>query len=422
MGKFINNFFEGLKRFIIVFSFIFVLGCSIPASAPADLNVEKIDIKKDTIKSVAGISETMEPVVSEEEKPVADKEFKPAAVIDPVREIVDNMSDEELLGQMIMVGFSGAKDMPRNIKNLIGKYKIGGIFLFGWNVNTFNQTKSLIEKINSNNPYPKLPFLIGIDVEGGSVRRFNWRPRLKSAAYMGRAYKPKEVYRKFLYVGKKLKETGININFAPVADIAPNPKKTFLKTRMFGSAPEKVIPLTNMVIRGLKDGGVLSLVKHFPGIGSTVKDSHKTLPVIRSTKEEIYGYALKPFAAAIEEGVDAVMTGHVLVPALDKKYPSPLSKSTITGLLRNEMGFNGLVISDDMRMSAIVKNYDIGEACVMFIEAGGDVVLIGKYYNKQVKAVKALDNALKSGRLTRQRLEESAYRIVSAKLRFLNNI
>jgi beta-N-acetylhexosaminidase len=327
------------------------------------------------------------------------------------------MSDEELLGQMVMLGFAGRGGMPKVTSELYARYKIGGVMLFGWNVKTFAQTGKLVDAVNAINPYPGLPLFIGIDEEGGIVHRLPWSPPTRSAATLGKRNKPGDVYNQFLRVGAKLRELGINIDFAPVLDIAPKLSGTFLGNRMYGTNPEKVIPMIDAAIRGLHDGGIFSLGKHFPGHGNTASDSHKSLPKMGDTLERLRGYTLEPFAAAVGAGVDAMLVGHLLVPALDPDNPASLSKKVITGLLRNEMGFHGVIFSDDMRMGAIVNNYDIGEACVRFIEAGGDVVFIGKYVKKQRKALEALEASVKSGRISRARLLESAYRIVSLKLK-----
>jgi beta-N-acetylhexosaminidase len=342
---------------------------------------------------------------------------QPTPMPDPVLEIISGMSDEELLGQMVMLGFAGRGGMPKDTAMMYSKYKVGGVMLFGWNVGTFDQTKKLVDAINENNPYPDLPLFIGIDEEGGIVHRLPWSPPTRSAATLGKRNNPDAVYSQFLRVGSKLRELGINIDFAPVLDIAPQLTGTFLGNRMYGTDPDKVIPLVEAAIRGLHDGGIFSLGKHFPGHGNTASDSHKNLPRMGDSLDRLRDYTLKPFAAAVAAGVDAMLVGHLLVPALDSDNPASLSRKVITGLLREEMGFKGVIFSDDMRMGAIVANYDIGEACVRFVEAGGDVVFIGKYVDKQKKALEALDKAVKSGRISRARLLESVYRIVSLKLR-----
>lgn len=326
------------------------------------------------------------------------------------------MTDAELLGQMVMLGFTGTEAMPEDVAALYRKYKLGGVMLFGWNVVDFEQTKKLTAALEEVNSYPQLPLFIAIDEEGGSVRRLPWKPSTLSAATLGRRNSTKGVYRQYLRVAKELKRIGVNFNFAPVLDIAPEPETTFMGTRMFGSDAAKVSRLIGSAIDGTHDGGILALGKHFPGHGLTADDSHKVLPVVEATRAELKSYALKPFAAAIKRNVDAMIVGHLLVPALDSRVPASLSKSVITGLLRKEMGFQGLVFSDDMRMGAITSSYSIGEASVRFILAGGDVVLIGKYPDRQRVALQVLTKAVQDGRISRARLEESGLRIVRAKM------
>lgn len=326
------------------------------------------------------------------------------------------MSDEELLGQMILLGFSGQSGMPEAIAKLYQDYKVGGVMLFGWNVVSFEQTKELVQNLQAQNAYPDLPLIVGIDEEGGIVSRLPWSPRTTTAATLGRRGSVQRVYDQFLRIGQGLHDEGINLDFAPVLDVAPQLAGTFLGNRMYGTNPDKVIPLTNAAVDGLHDAGVFSLGKHFPGHGETATDSHKVLPEIDDSLSRLNSYTLKPFQAAVDNGVDAMLVGHLLYPALDAKYPASLSKKVITGLLRDKMGFQGVIFSDDMRMGAITSNYNIGEACVRFIEAGGDVVFIGKYTDKETRAVKALAAAVKNGRISRDRLLESAYRIVKLKL------
>jgi beta-N-acetylhexosaminidase len=335
-------------------------------------------------------------------------------------QIVQGMSDEELLGQMVMLGFSGQSAVPSSVAELYQKYKVGGVMLFGWNVDAFDQTGKLVKKVEALNQYPDLPLFVGIDEEGGIVHRLPWSPKTISAYYMGKHNDTEEVYGQYSRVGAQLRELGINLNFAPVLDIAPDPAATFLGNRIFGTTPEKVIPLTDAAIQATQASGVAAVGKHFPGHGGTASDSHKVLPKVNDSLSKLQGYALKPFQAAVDAGIDAMLVGHLLVPALDRDWPASLSKKIITGLLREEMGFQGVVFSDDMRMGAIVNNYDIGEACVRFVEAGGDVAFIGKYVDRQKKALAALDAAVKSGRITRERLMESAYRIVKLKLELKN--
>lgn len=338
---------------------------------------------------------------------------------DPIDLLISRMSDRELIGQMVMIGFTGTQDMDSDSIELMQDYFIGNVILFGWNTDTFSQTKELTDKINAYNA-SDIPLLIGIDVEGGNVVRFKgqWEPFISSAQELGRAGDPPRVYEQYNQIGQQLKEIGININFAPVLDIARDPSSTFLGDRMFGSDPENVSVLIREAIKGLHDSGIASLGKHFPGHGDTASDSHKTLPVINATLEEMESYSLVPFQAAIDEGVDALLVAHLSYPNVDSQYITSVSPAVITEILREEMGFEGVVFSDDMRMQGLREQYSVGEGAVLHILAGGDVVLIGKYYDLQEEVLQSLYLAVQEGRITRERLEQSVRRILEMKLKY----
>jgi beta-N-acetylhexosaminidase len=328
------------------------------------------------------------------------------------------MSDRELIGQMVMIGFSGQSDMDKDAISLMQQYDIGNVILFGWNTRTFAQTEKLTEKIRSHNA-TDIPLMIGIDIEGGSVTRFKgqWKPFISSAKKLGQANDTERVFEQYKRIGEQLREIGINIDLAPVMDIAPHPSATFLGNRMFGSDPDKVAPLIGEAVKGLHAGGIASMGKHFPGHGNTAADSHNTLPVLGATLEEMETYELVPFQAAIDDGLDAMLVAHLSYPNVDSSITS-VSPAIITDLLRDRMGFEGVVFSDDMRMKGIRNEYSVGEAAVLHILAGGDVVLIGMHDSLQSEVLESLYQAVQDGRLTRERLEESVRRILKMKQKY----
>ncbi len=345
----------------------------------------------------------------------------PTPTPDPIREKIAQMSDKELIGQMVMIGFTGTQDMDEDSINLMQDYGVGSVLLFGWNTETFSQTELLIDNINAHNA-SDIPVMVGIDLEGGSVVRFKgqWNPALLSAQTLGEKNDPQVVRDQYKRIGEQLKSIGIDINFAPVLDIAHNPSETFLgkDKRMFGSDPDIVAPLVSQAVMGLHDSSVASLGKHFPGHGDTADDSHQTLPVIGASLEEMQSYALVPFQAAIDAGLDAMLVAHLSYPNLDDKYITSVSPTVITSLLREQMGFDGVVFSDDMRMQGLRQHYSVGRGAVLHILAGGDVVLIGKYYDLQKEVLDSLLQAVNDGEITRERLEESVYRILSMKMKY----
>lgn len=343
----------------------------------------------------------------------------PTPASDPVGAFISQLNDKQLIGQMAIMGFEGTQDMDADSISLMQEYSVGSVLLFGWNTDTFEQTAALIQNVNSHNPGPA-PLLVGIDLEGGSVTRFigQWQPALYSAQKLGEKNDPALVYDQYKRIGDQLKSIGINIDFAPVLDIAHDPAASFLGKRMFGSDPNSVAALVPQAVKGLHDAGVASLGKHFPGHGDTAVDSHEALPVINSTPEDMQGYSLVPFQAAINEGLDAMLVAHLSYPNVDAAHITSLSPVVITDILRNQMGFAGVVCSDDLRMQGLRSQCSVGDGAVQHILAGGDMVLIGRYYSLQKQALDALLAALQNGTLTRERLEQSVRRILELKAKY----
>ncbi len=335
---------------------------------------------------------------------------------DPIRYMVKGLSDRELIGQMVMVGFDGAQSPSGDVVRLMVDYKVGSIILFGWNIETFAQTQALVERIVEYNPLPELPMLIATDVEGGLVTRFHWSPSTKSAYLLGKSGDTDLAYEQFKRIGEGLRGCGITVDLAPVMDIAKTMAGTFLNEdrRMFSSDADLTGELVSAAVMGLHDGGVLSFGKHFPGHGNTSVDSHDALPVLYTARDRWEQYERLPFQSAIDVGLDGMLVGHMSYPNFDDTITS-ISSVVITDILRDDMGFSGIIMSDDMRMSAISNYVGTGEAAVRFVEAGGDLVLIGRYINKQEAVLDALYEALQNGRITRDRCEQSVYRILLAK-------
>jgi beta-N-acetylhexosaminidase len=335
---------------------------------------------------------------------------------DELLETVRALDDRALIGQMVMVGFEGPTAPSDDLVRLMEDYGVGNIILFGWNIKTFEQTGALVSGIEAHNPLPGLPMLIATDVEGGLVTRFKWSPTIKSAYLLGRAKDEDAVYAQYKRIGEGLRGCGITVDLAPVMDIAKTLEGTFLNDnrRMFGSDAALVARLVAAAVKGLQDGGVLSFGKHFPGHGNTAVDSHEALPTLYATRQSWDGYERKPFEAAIAQGIDGMLVGHMSYPNFDGRITS-LSPVIIGELLRTDMGFEGVIMSDDMRMRAVSASVGVGEAAVRFVEAGGDLVLIGRYTNRQEAVLNALYDALQSGRLSRERCEQSVYRILAAR-------
>ena len=209
------------------------------------------------------------------------------------------------------------------------------------------------------------------------------------------------------------------MDLAPVLDVNTNPNNPVIGDRSFGADPSVVSTLGNAFIKGLQENGVIATGKHFPGHGDTDLDSHKQLPVVKHDAKRLKETELKPFMEAIGKGLEAIMTAHVLYPAWDISMLATLSERILKGLLRKKLGFKGLIISDDMEMGAIAKNYPIEEATVNAIKAGVDVILIGNNIEKQKRAVQSTLEAIDEGKLSEARIEESIKRILKVKDKYL---
>ena len=262
----------------------------------------------------------------------------------------------------------------------------------------------------------RVPLFIGIDQEGG------WVIRLREGATvlpgnmaLGATNSTALAERAGEITAVELGAVGVNLNFAPVIDVNNNPDNPVIDRRSFGESPELVSRLGVPYIRGLQRKGVLATAKHFPGHGDTTVDSHFDLPTVNHDRERIHALELQPFRAAIDADVAAIMTAHIVYPAFDPDRPATLSPTILTDLLRKELGFDGLLITDDMEMKAIDDRYRSGEAAVMAVEAGADIVMVLWTPAKQLEVFDALLSAVKSGRVSQARLDQSVKRILKSK-------
>jgi beta-N-acetylhexosaminidase len=322
----------------------------------------------------------------------------------------------EKIGQMVMVGIEG-KEYNEQARTLIEQHRIGGIITFGRNVSDAAQTLQLLHDLKEanarSNPFP---LLLGIDEEGGSVTRMP--PELikaPAARAVGQKGDAKLAHELGHITALTLRQFGWNINFAPVLDVDSNPQNPVIGERSYGDHADTVIEIGTSVMKGLKTGGVIPVVKHFPGHGDTYVDSHLELPVISHGQERLEQVELLPFTKAIQEGADAVMVGHLLVPALDENEPATFSPTIIQGLLREQLEFDGVVITDDLTMGAVTHHYSVGEAAVKAVLAGADIVMIAHHFEQQTEAIRALKAAVERGDITEERLNESVARILRLK-------
>ena len=337
-----------------------------------------------------------------------------------IRLYVSQMTIQDKIGQLVMFGFTGQTTPTQVFREMIAEYHLGNFVLYGLNIaNTdedggFEKASILTNRLRKLNK-TEIPPLISIDIEGGKVLRFNWIHPPVSARRLGRANDYDRAYKQFLTIGRTLKDVGINMNLAPVLDISKDPMSTMFETRIISSNPDIAAKIGRAVVAGLNDASCLSTAKHFPGHGETKEDSHDTTPVIYKTLEEMDAYDLIPFQECIEAGIDNVLVAHILYPKLDPDDIASMSSYIITDLLRNEYGHSGIVMSDDFRMAGVTSRYDVSEAAVKFILAGGDLILCGPRHDLQKAILKGLSDAIDEGVLTEERIDQSVVRILTKK-------
>lgn len=348
-----------------------------------------------------------EPVTYES---VAQSELSPEEKVD---KLVANMSDADKVGQLLMIGIHG-KTLNDDAKFMLNEYRVGGIILFDRNMESKDQVKSLITDINKTSKSAGLtPLFIGIDQEGGAVARMEDQLiKVPPAEELG-----KEPIEQAVSLAKQsgteLKDLGFNINFAPVADLG------LTYGRSFSTNPDDVVRYASAVGKAYDEAGLWYSYKHFPGIGKTDVDLHADTSVVPVSKETLLNEDTKVFVDLIKQSKPntyAIMVSHAMYPQIDPDHPSSLSKAIITDWLRKDMGYNGVVATDDMDMGALAKHYTFGDMAVQSILAGSDILLVCHEYEHMQEAYNGLMKAVKDGRISKERLDESVKRILLMKM------
>ena len=330
-----------------------------------------------------------------------------------IQDIIDNMDAEEKAGQLIMADFRTNADgigmtvLSDEAKKAIEEYHIGGVILFAENLDTKEQTQQLTEDLQKASDFG---LLIGIDEEGGLVSRLNksnieheiFPPaaEMEDVAYAGRT------------IGTELAELGIHVDFAPVADVNTNPDNPVIGTRAFSSDPQAAASKVAEFITAIEETGVSACAKHFPGHGDTAMDSHLGETYVEHDMERLRSVEFLPFQQAITAGTDFIMAGHIKTPnATVDGLPATLS-SEMLGILRKDLNFDGIIITDAMNMGAIVDQYGSGESAVMAVQAGVDLVLMPATLGE---AAEALTAAIKKGDISEERVNEALWHVLSLK-------
>lgn len=335
---------------------------------------------------------------------------------DIVEKTLADMSLRDKVCQMMFVrpesitGIDVVTAAGDTTKSALEQYPVGGIVYFAQNMESKDQVKEMIDNSQS---YSKVGLFISTDEEGGMVNRLM---NTVGTTYIDSMYNYKDegtqkAHDNAYTIASDMAALGFNMDFAPVADVWSNPDNTVIGERAYSDDYSQAAELVGSAVKGFEDGGVMCTLKHFPGHGDTAEDSHYSSAYVRRTKDEIMADEMQPFTAGIDAGAEFVMVGHLIVPDIDE-LPATLSYKITTEMLRNEMHFDGIAITDSLAMSSIADNYGVGESAVMSIKAGIDMLLDPTDIDT---AIDAVVQAVESGDITEDRIDESVRRILTLK-------
>lgn len=355
-----------------------------------------------TEEQTADSQETTE--VTEEEKP---------SLVD---ETLAGMTLHEKVCQMMFVtpeeltGEDGVTVAGNATRQALENYPVGGIVYFAKNLESQDQVK---EMIDNSQKYSSIGLFVATDEEGGVVNRLM---DTVGTTYIGSMYYYKDdgdetAYENAYTIANDMSALGFNLDFAPVADVWSNPDNTVIGERAYSDDYAQAAELVGNAVKGFNDGGVMCTLKHFPGHGDTAEDSHYSSAYVHRTKEEIMADEMQPFRSGIEAGAEFVMVGHLIVPDIDE-VPATLSYKIATGILRDELKFEGVAITDSFEMESIADNYSVDDAVVMSVKAGMDMILQPK---DMASAVNSIEQAVADGELSEDRIDESVRRILTLK-------
>ena len=348
-----------------------------------------------------------EPVTYES---VAQSELSPEEKVD---KLVANMSDADKVGQLLMIGIHGTT-LNDDAKFMLNEYRVGGIILFDRNMESKDQVKTLITDINKAGKSAGLtPLFLGIDQEGGAVARMDDKLiKVPPAEEVGKM-PVEQAVSLAKQSGAELKDLGFNINFAPVADLG------LTYGRSFSTNPDEVVRYAGAVGKAYDEAGLWYSYKHFPGIGKIDVDLHADTSIVPVSKETLLSEDTKVFIDLIKQSKPntyTIMVSHAMYPQIDPDHPASLSKAIITDWLRKDIGYNGVVVTDDMDMGALANHYTFGDMAVQSILAGSDILLVCHEYEHMQEAYNGLMKAVKDGRISKERLDESVKRILLMKM------
>ncbi|MEK5445838.1 beta-N-acetylhexosaminidase [Paenibacillus sp. FSL R7-0331] len=337
---------------------------------------------------------------------------------DAITRQIAGMTLEQKIGQMLLAGIDG-REQGSEARRMIAEDQIGGIILYKDNISSLKSMVSLINDLKESNSSNDIPLFMSVDQEGGKVSRMpEAYAVMPGNSRVGAADSPESARMMGSLLARQVQSAGFNMNFAPVLDINSNPDNPVIGDRSFGNTAELVTRLGIAEMQGIAGEGVIPVIKHFPGHGDTSVDSHLELPVVNKSAAQLARLEWLPFQSAVKDGADAVMIAHILYPQLDPDKPASLSADIISGLLREQMGFGGVVITDDMTMGAITDHYTLPAAAVDTVLAGSDILLIAHGYSNEQKVRAALLDSVHNGVISEARIDQSVQRILELKEKY----
>ncbi|WP_339177676.1 beta-N-acetylhexosaminidase [Paenibacillus sp. FSL R5-0701] len=332
--------------------------------------------------------------------------------------VLNDLTLEQKVGQLLMCGFHG-QHADEQITRLIRDYHVGGVIYFRRNVESIDQLTRLSTELQDMAAEAgALPLMISVDQEGGMVARIDQEGMTQVPGNMalGATGNPEYTLECAQILGRELKNIGIDMNLAPVVDVNNNPLNPVIGVRSYGEHAESVAAHGVAAITGYQSQGIAATAKHFPGHGDTAVDSHLGMVTVPHDRNRLEQMELLPFRKAIEARVDAIMTAHVMFPSIEPEpIPATLSHKVLSGLLREEMGFEGIIITDCLEMHAISKPYGVAEAAVRAVEAGADLILVSHTLQDQVAALEAIVEAVRTGRISEEVIHQAVERIMTWK-------
>lgn len=341
-----------------------------------------------------------------------------------IESTVQTMTTAEKVGQMFMLAFAGGQMNAARI--LMAEHRVGGAYISNDNAPHPNAAIALTNALQlfARSTRLRIPLLLGADQEG------TWSVMTSASAMgpgnmaIGAAYDPQQAYRMYSVIAKEMTAVGLNTVLGPAADCNSNPRNSIIGMRSFGEPPELVAAMTAAAVRGLRDNGAAAALKHFPGHGDARMDSHRGLPTVDRSREELFRIDLHPFAEGIKAGAQIVMTAHIIFSALDPKRPATLSPIILGDVLRGQLGFEGVIVSDSMNMQAIKRSYDPTDAVIQGFNAGVDLMMlaeehydhdVSQYLENQRALIRAVIQAVEAGIISQQRVDDAVGRILRLK-------